>query len=131
MIIVETPHHITFRYLQDMPIAACTGKCKKVFWKTDIENDAATKKCTHCGDTITDAVNDKHFTVLSKANRNLKLSDFKKVGVIKSSDKKQIQAYLALNAKVMHLSLVKPQFEQKAISEWMPNGMTKNVSIKI
>ncbi len=130
MIIVDTPFHVTFRSLSDLPTFACSGKCKKVFWESDMENEEAKVKCQQCGDNITCAVCNVHFKVLSIGNRNLKASDFKKYGDIKHSEKKQLQSYLAMNAQIMHLSQVKPKFEKRAIAEWMPYGMSKDVSIK-
>jgi hypothetical protein len=130
MIIVDTPFHVTFRSLCDLPTFACTGKCKKVFWESDIESDEAKVTCKQCGSSITNAVNNVHFKVLSKGSRNLKISDFKTYGVVKNSEKKQVQSYLAMNAQIMHLSLVKPQFEKHAIAEWMPHGLSEEISLK-
>jgi hypothetical protein len=130
MIIVDTPFHVTFRSLCDLPTFAGTGKCKKVFWESDIETDEAKVKCKQCGSGITNAVNETHFKVLSKGSRNLKNSDFKKYGVVNNSEKKQIKSYLAMNAQIMHLSLVKPDFEKRAIAEWMPHGLKEEFSLK-
>jgi len=102
-----------------------------VFWESDIENEEAKLTCHQCGDTIANAVRDIHFKVISISNRNLKISDFKKYGDLKSSEKKKIQSYLAKNAQIFHLSQVKPKFEKRAIAEWVPNGMSEEVSIKV
>jgi hypothetical protein len=35
-----------------------------------------------------------------------------------------------MNAQIMHLSLVKPDFEKRAIAEWMPHGLKEEFSLK-
>lgn len=131
MIIIDTPFHITFRSLQDLPIFACTDKCKKVFWETDMEDEISKYKCSTCGGLMTEAVSKVHFKILSKANRNLKLSDIKAYANLNNTDKKRLQQYLEMGSKIMHLSYVKPQFEKKAITEWLPHLLKAETSTKI
>jgi hypothetical protein len=130
MIIVDTPFHITFSSLCDLPIYACIDKCKKVFWESNMKEEANKEKCSMCDGILTKAVDGVHFKILSKANRNLKLSDIKAYNVINNSEKKALQSYLAMDAQIMHLSYVKPQFEKRAIAEWMPNGLSVKSTIK-
>lgn len=127
MMIIETPYHITFSSLNELPVAACNGKCKKVFWQSDIENEK--DKCSQCGSDLTTAQQNIHFHILLKANRNLKTSDFKKFGPLPHSHKKELQYYLSMGALIQHLSTVKPEFQKLAISEWMPNGLKVDTSI--
>tara|TARA_R110002167_G_scaffold12129_7_gene52006 strand:+ start:97 stop:489 length:393 start_codon:yes stop_codon:yes gene_type:complete len=128
MIIIDTIHHITFSSLNEVPVLACVGKCKKIFWKDDIQKEIG--KCPQCDCEITTAIQGVHFNILSKANRNLKLSDIKMYASIKHSDKKTFQSYLAMGAQFPHLSHVKPEFTQYAISEWMPIGLKTETTIK-
>lgn len=59
---------------------------------------------------MSSAVIDVHFKVLAKSNRNLKISDFKKYGTVPSAEKKKLQGYLGVGAKIVHLSTVKQKF---------------------
>lgn len=129
MMIIDTPFHVTFSSFEEPPVYACSGKCKKVFWLDDMEDGSKAESCEQCGGELSPAVNKVHYNVLAKANRNLKISDFKKYGTITSSEKKTLQDYLARGAKITHLSSVKPKFEQRAKDEWLPNGLKVNASI--
>lgn len=130
MIIVDTPFHITFRSLSDEPSFACISKCKKAWWISDLKSDSDQHICMQCGGEVRPATKGVHYKVLVTSNRNLKLTDFEKYGNITSKEKKQTQSWLISNAKIMHLSLVKKRFEEKAVKEWMPNGLENKVSIE-
>lgn len=117
MIIVDTPFHITFSSFNNHPVFACTGKCKKIFFESDIADDV-TGICPQCGDRLVNAVSGVHFKVLSTSNRKLKLSDFKKYAGIKHAEKRQIQNCLDMNAEIKHVSFVKDKFEEHAIRNW-------------
>tara|TARA_R110002049_G_C9168792_1_gene561674 strand:- start:3649 stop:4041 length:393 start_codon:yes stop_codon:yes gene_type:complete len=128
MIIIDTAHHITFSSFSEIPVLACVGKCKKIFWKDDIQKE--TEKCPQCDCEITDAVQDVHFNILSKADRNLKLSDFKQHVPLTHTDKQQLKSYFSIDAIIQHMSIVKSEFEQFAVSEWIPHGLNTEKSIK-
>ena len=38
MIIIDTPFHVTFTSYTDLPSFSCTGKCKKSWFKEELEN---------------------------------------------------------------------------------------------
>jgi|GEM_PF-2190179 len=127
MIIIDTPFHITFRSLNDDPGIACLGHCRKVFWTTDIESKH--ELCLQCGGAMSAAILGTHYKVLARAERNLKRSDFKKYGLTKSDFISQIKDCLSKQGKVMHLSFVKPAFEERAKALWMPHGLSTTVSV--
>ena len=129
MVIVDTPFHVTFRSLCDLPTYSCTGRCKKVFWESDVSSEEDRINCLHCGDGVGEAVRNVHYKVLLTSNRNLKFSDFKKYGNVKGAEKNAIKSYLSCNAKILHFSHVKEKFESRAINEWMPNGLDVSVTI--
>jgi hypothetical protein len=129
MIIVDTPFHITFRTLSDEPSFACVSKCKKVFWLSDINAEIDRTICMQCGGEVQAATKGVHYKVLATSNRNIKLSDFEKFGGLTHKDKKQTQSWLASNAKFMHLSRVKKEFEARAIKEWIPFGLETKIGI--
>ena len=130
MIIVDTPFHITFSSLNELPSYACTGRCKKVFWNQAIEDHNSESVCSQCGSGMSCALVNVHFKVLAKSNRNLKVSDFKKYGFITSNEKKKLQSYLEMNATIAHLSNVKPKFIQRAKDKWMSHGLNTEISLK-
>lgn len=117
MIIIDTAFHITFAEYGERPILACIGKCKKAWWLEDFENRDK-KLCPMCGSDVHPAIEDVHYKILSKANRNLKYSDFKKIVVMPNHEKIKIKELLKSGVNVTNLSLVKPAFEEKARKKW-------------
>ena len=129
MIIIDTPFHIAFRSLNDEPSFACVSKCKKAWWISDLNSDGDKHTCMQCGGEVNPSTKGVHYKVLAVSNRNFRLSDFEKFGSLTHKEKKEMQSWLASNAKFMHLSLVKKEFEERAIKEWMPIGLDTKVSI--
>lgn len=117
MIIVDTPYHITFDELADLPVFACTGKCRKVWWP-NILKDRPAGICPLCGGALCEAVEKVHYSVLARANRSLKLSDFQSVQKMDHRDKQTVKGLLAGQTVIHNLSMVKPAFVEKAKNEW-------------
>jgi hypothetical protein len=117
MYIIDSPFHIIFSNENDAPALACVGKCKKSWWKSDLEENAP-DKCPLCAGGLCAAVNGVHFTVLSNANRELKLSDFKKITSMGRKDKHDIKKWINQGIRIANLGMVKPAFEDKAKNEW-------------
>jgi hypothetical protein len=117
MIIVDTPYHVTFDELAELPEFACAGKCRKVWWGQMLK-DYPAGKCPLCSGELCRAVEKVHFTVLARANRSLKLSDFQSVQKMDTKDKQTIKNLLAGKSVIHNLSMVKPAFVEKAKAEW-------------
>ena len=117
MIIVDSPFHVTFSSFSEPPTFACNNKCKKIFWGYDLDNRSK-EICPQCGGEICSAVEGVHFTVLSRSNRDLKFSDFKKYADIDNDEKKHIQKFIDSGVNITHLSTVKEKFQERALKEW-------------
>jgi hypothetical protein len=118
MIIVETPHHITFSSSHDKPVLACTGVCQKVWWL--IEFSAADKsRCMLCGGQLTPAVEHTHFTVMGQAKRQLTLDDFSNAYPMDEPEQRTVGGLLSGGARIDNLSMVKPEFVELAKAGWV------------
>jgi len=117
MIIIDSPFHITFSDQNEKPVYSCVGKCKSVWWLTDIDQDQML--CKKCGGKIEKAVENVHYKILRKHNKRLSLNDFKKyLSNLSREDKELIKSYTEGEAKIGVLSTVKPKFVEKAKQEW-------------
>ena len=117
MIVLDTSYHITFDARHSNPDLACTGKCKKVWWKIDlIGKDQVCPQCNSVG--LCEAIPQVHFTVIDVATRPLKLTDFTSISVIPHKDKLAIKGIFDKNGVIEKLSVVKPAFEGLALREW-------------
>lgn len=115
MITIDTAHHITYSSTTDLPYKACTGKCRKAWWKFDFESRGS-KHCPQCGGKLRQATEGKHFKVTAKRPGKLLESD---LAEYQTEDGKPIvdaRAFQLIN--VRHVSLVKPEFAAKAKAEW-------------
>ena len=116
MFIIDTPYHVTFTSYPEPPICACTGNCKKSWFKDELENQ--TDSCPMCASILEPATNGVHYKVIAKANRSLKISDFKKEYGLSHKEKSMIKEALQKGIEVGCISLVKPKFVSKAKAEW-------------
>ncbi|EPJ0021458.1 hypothetical protein ACTBJ2_004515 [Vibrio parahaemolyticus] len=116
MLIIETPYHYTFSDFSTLPDFCCVGACKKIWWKSDLKNKPFC--CQQCSGELSECRENKDYKVIDFANRNLKLSDFKKFGSLPFKDKKSLQNLINNGASITNLGLVKPQFIAKAKAEW-------------
>ncbi len=113
MIIINSPFHITFSDENDIPMFACVSKCKSVYW------DNNNLICEKCNGKIEKAVNKVHFKVLMKRKRHLNIKDFtKQIPHLSKQNKKSIEAYTGIKAKIGLLSIVKTKYIEKAKKEW-------------
>ncbi|WP_240224589.1 hypothetical protein [Rheinheimera hassiensis] len=117
MIILDTAYHITFDEHSSKPEIACTGNCRKAWWKSDFANKHISL-CPLCGGSLCEAVEKVHYNVLSSANRPLRLSDFTSTTDVPHREKLSIKALLKGGAGINNLSVVKPAFVEKARAEW-------------
>ncbi|NOR71770.1 MAG: hypothetical protein GQ532_19135 [Methylomarinum sp.] len=117
MIIIDTPFHISFSDNNEKPFYACTEKCKTIWYLSDADKDLMI--CKKCGGKLEKAIEKIHYKVLRKHNKRLSLNDFKKhLSNLSRKDKELIKSYTEGTAKVGLLSIVKPQFIDKAEKEW-------------
>lgn len=118
MIIIDTPFHITFSCISEKPQYACTGKCKKSWWRHDLENKPTMGLCPQCQSGLTAAAEGVHFKILKKEERNFIKSDFEGFKNIPKKDIGDIEEWLKKGAEITHLSKVKDKFIGKALTEW-------------
>jgi acetyl-CoA carboxylase beta subunit len=116
MIIIDTPYHVTFTSYAGLPLASCTGKCKKSWFKEELENKE--NICPMCASLMQEAVEGVHYKIIDKSNRELKLSDFKKFQELNTQEKSMLKEAFKNKAKIACLSMVKPKFIEKAKAEW-------------
>ncbi len=117
MVIIDSPFHISFTGHNELPTIACVGKCKKTWWPIDLE-DVAKDVCPMCGSVTSAAMEGVHYSVLARANRDLRYKDFRNFSVLTAQEKEELKAYISSGAKVSHVSAVKKAFEEKAKLEW-------------
>lgn len=115
MIAIETPHHTTYSDTTELPYKACTGKCRKAWWKFDFESRGS-KYCPQCRGKLRPATEGKHFSVIERRNGSVKPSDFD--GLQTEDGKPIVNVEMLERANLQHLSLVKPEFADKARAEW-------------
>lgn len=118
MIIIDTPFHITFSCLNENPTYACTGKCKKSWWRSDLENRPTMGLCPQCQSGLVTASEGVHFKILKKSERDITASDFKEFKNIENEEMKKIEDTLKTGKKIAHLSRVKEKFLIKSLTEW-------------
>ncbi len=117
MIIIDSPFHISFSDANEKPTYACIGKCKSIWWSSDIDEDHMV--CKKCGGKIETAVEKVHYKILRKNNKRLSLNDFKNhLSNLSREDKELIKTYTVGTAKIGLLSIVKSKFADKAKKEW-------------
>jgi acetyl-CoA carboxylase beta subunit len=116
MIIIDTPFHVTFTSYTNLPSFSCTGKCKKSWFKEELEN--GNNICPMCASPMQKAVEGVHYKVIDKSNRELKLSDFKKHHGLNAQEKSMLKEVFENKNKIACLSMVKPKFVEKAKAEW-------------
>ena len=118
MIIVDTPHHITFSSAHERPVFACSGACQKVWWLIELAT-AKQSHCPQCGGQLITAEEHTHYTVVNQAQRDLTLDDFRQTFPMDNNDQRTVEGLLKGGAKINNLSMVKPQFEEKAKAHWV------------
>ena len=117
MIIIDSPFHISFTDKNEKPTYTCIGKCKSVWWPSDIDQNQML--CKKCGGKIEKAIDKVHYKILRNHNNRLSLNDFKKyLSKLSKKDKELIRSYTEGTAKIGLLSIVKPEFAEKAKQEW-------------
>jgi hypothetical protein len=118
MIIIETPFHITFSCLNENPQYACTGKCKKSWWQYDFDKKLSMGLCPQCQSGLTTAVEGVQFKVLKRNIRNMEINDLKEFSKMKNEEIKNLNEMLKSGKKITHLSKVKEDFFEKALTGW-------------
>jgi len=118
MIIIDTPFHISFTDGNEKPTSACIGKCKLIWWPSDVNQNI--KLCKKCAGKIETAIENKHYKILRKHNNRLSLNDFKKhLPNLSKTDKELIKSYTKGTEKVGLLSLIKTEFSEKEKQGWL------------
>ena len=116
MIAIETKHHVAYSSSSEHPYKACAGKCKKAWWKFDFETRSS-KRCPQCGGKLKPATESKHYTVVAHEDRELNVSDF---AHYQNHDGGPLVTpeLMRSGMNLQHVSIVKPEFVEKARSEW-------------
>lgn len=101
MQVVETAHHEITTSEWEAPRYACCGPCKKVWWRREITPPPLPEipVCPQCRGSLKAAIEGIDYTVLSNQPGRLRIG----------------------NATVGSMSMVKPEFIEKAKREWTQN----------
>lgn len=100
MTTVATRHHFIYSSSNEMPLYACKGKCKSVWWEYDIPRIS-----------VLSALN------CPKCNGQLKLAESTDYQLIDTPENMQ-QHIDKHGAKINTFSVVKPEFEELAKKGW-------------
>ncbi len=69
MQLVKTRNHLIYSGHSGNPSHACGGKCKKVWWREDVEESiaaAAVPACPQCGGPLSAATSPEHYTLVTE-----------------------------------------------------------------